>query len=119
MRQILTEVTEKTQNIQGVVIEDNRFCLSVHYRHVKDEDYETLEEVVKSMLVNYSEFHMTRGKKVLEIRPSIEWNKGHALEYLLDNLAFDNSRNILPIYIGDDRTDEDAFKVYTCTSFCF
>ncbi|CAH1429524.1 unnamed protein product [Lactuca virosa] len=78
----------------------------------KDEEYETLEEQVESVLVNYpDQFHMTRGKKVMEIRPSIEWNKGHALEYLLHNLGFDNSRNLLPIYIGDDRTDEDAFKV--------
>ena len=47
----------------------------------------------------------------MEIRPSIKWNKGHALEYLLDTLGFASSSNILPIYIGDDRTDEDAFKV--------
>ncbi|KAI3720609.1 hypothetical protein L2E82_31599 [Cichorium intybus] len=108
LQKMLVEMTEKTKNIQGVVIEDNRFCLSVHYRHVKDEDYEKLEEEVESVLENYPEFHMTRGKKVMEVRPSIEWNKGHALEYLLDNLGFDN---VLPIYIGDDRTDEDAFKV--------
>lgn len=113
---MLIELRERTKNIKGVVIEDNRFCLSVHYRHVKDEEYETLEEEVESVLVNYpDQFHMTRGKKVMEIRPSIEWNKGHALEYLLHNLGFDNSRNLLPIYIGDDRTDEDAFKVYIPT----
>jgi len=48
----------------------------------------------------------------LEVRPSIEWNKGHALEYLLDTLGFsDSSTNVLPFYIGDDRSDEDAFKV--------
>ncbi|KAI3749088.1 hypothetical protein L6452_12658 [Arctium lappa] len=113
IQKMLSEMRERTKNIQGVVIEDNRFCLSVHYRHVKDEeDYERLEEEVESMLVSYPEFHMTRGKKVLEIRPSIDWNKGHALEYLLDNLGFnDDSTNVLPIYIGDDRTDEDAFKV--------
>lgn len=49
--------------------------------------------------------------QVLEIRPSIEWNKGHALEYLLETLGLSNSSEVLPLYIGDDRTDEDAFKV--------
>ncbi|XP_076957804.1 putative trehalose-phosphate phosphatase 2 [Bidens hawaiensis] len=107
IKKMLVEITERTKNIRGVVIEDNRFCLSVHYRHVRGEEYERVEEEVESMLVNYPEFHMTSGKKVLEIRPSIDWNKGHALEYLLHNLGFDN---VLPIYIGDDRTDEDAFK---------
>ncbi|PWA37071.1 HAD-superfamily hydrolase, subfamily IIB [Artemisia annua] len=111
IQQMLIEMNERSKNIEGVAIEDNRFCLSVHYRHVKDEDYERLEQQVESMLVNHPEFHMTRGKKVLEIRPSIGWNKGHALEYLLDTLGFDDSKNVLPIYIGDDTTDEDAFKV--------
>ncbi|KAD2805580.1 hypothetical protein E3N88_38957 [Mikania micrantha] len=111
VKKMLTEVKERTQSIPGVAIEDNRFCLSVHYRHVKDEDYGRLEEEVKLMLANHPDFHGTRGKKVLEIRPSIKWNKGDALKYLLESLGFHDSCNVLPIYIGDDRTDEDAFKV--------
>ncbi|KAK0595344.1 hypothetical protein LWI29_005767 [Acer saccharum] len=50
---------------------------------------------------------------VMEIRPSIEWDKGHALEYLLDTLGMSNSNDVLPLYIGDDRTDEDAFKSFS------
>ncbi|KAJ9553045.1 hypothetical protein OSB04_017090 [Centaurea solstitialis] len=111
VRKILHELTERMKNIQGVTIEDNKFCLSVHHRHVKDEDYGRVEEEVQSMLVNNRDFHMTRGNKVLEIRPSIQWNKGDALKYLLDTLGFQNSDDVFPIYIGDDRTDEDAFKV--------
>ena len=47
----------------------------------------------------------------MEIRPNINWDKGLALQYLLDTLGFENSSEVLPIYIGDDKTDEDAFKV--------
>lgn len=47
----------------------------------------------------------------MEIRPSIKWDKGDALEFLLESLGYANSNDVLPIYIGDDRTDEDAFKV--------
>ncbi|KAK9063157.1 hypothetical protein SSX86_017027 [Deinandra increscens subsp. villosa] len=111
IKKILTEVTKRTQNIPGVAIEDNKFCVSVHYRHVKDEDYGRLEKEVKSMLANYADFHMTNGKMVMEIRPSIKWNKGDALKYLLEALGFRESGDVFPIYIGDDRTDEDAFKV--------
>ena len=75
------------------------------------QDYGVLQEKVQSVLAKYPQFHLTRGKKVMEIRPSIKWNKGHALQYLLDTLGFASSSNILPIYIGDDQTDEDAFKV--------
>lgn len=63
------------------------------------------------MLTDNPDFHMTRGKKVLEIRPSIKWNKGDALKYLLETLGYHKSSDVFPIYIGDDRTDEDAFKV--------
>jgi len=50
--------------------------------------------------------------QVLEVRPVIDWNKGKAVEFLLDSLGLADSDNVLPIYIGDDRTDEDAFKVH-------
>lgn len=49
----------------------------------------------------------------MEIRPRIQWNKGHALKYLLETLGFDGSSDVFPMYIGDDLTDEDAFKVIT------
>ncbi|XP_045825049.1 probable trehalose-phosphate phosphatase J isoform X1 [Trifolium pratense] len=48
--------------------------------------------------------------QVLEIRPAIKWDKGKALEFLLESLGFANCNDVFPVYIGDDRTDEDAFK---------
>ena len=77
------------------------------------QDYGLLEEEVRSVLDKYPKFHLTRGKKVMEIRPSIKWNKGDAVEYLLNTLGFAKSSDVLPLYIGDDQTDEDAFKVRT------
>lgn len=47
----------------------------------------------------------------MEIRPPVEWDKGRAIEYLLESLDLNGHCNILPLYIGDDDTDEDAFKV--------
>lgn len=50
--------------------------------------------------------------QVFEVRPVIDWNKGKAVEFLLESLGLDESEDVLPIYVGDDKTDEDAFKVY-------
>ncbi|KAH9677280.1 putative trehalose-phosphate phosphatase 4 [Citrus sinensis] len=110
-KKIIKELEEETKKIQGARIEDNRFCISVHFRQVREEDYSVLQEKVKAVLRNYPDFDLSEGKKVMEIRPSIEWDKGHALEYLLDTLGLSNPNDVLPLYIGDDRTDEDAFKV--------
>ncbi|KAH9646532.1 putative trehalose-phosphate phosphatase D [Citrus sinensis] len=111
IQEIIKELEEETKKIQGARIEDNRFCISVHFRQVREEDYSILQEKVKAVLRNYPDFDLSEGKKVMEIRPSIEWDKGHALEYLLDTLGLSNPNDVLPLYIGDDRTDEDAFKV--------
>ncbi|XP_020588405.1 probable trehalose-phosphate phosphatase 6 [Phalaenopsis equestris] len=102
---------EKTKLIPGCKVENNRFCLSVHFRCVEEKRWSGLVEEVRSVLAIYPDLRLTQGRKVLEIRPTIEWNKGKALEFLLEKLGFDNCEDILPIYIGDDRTDEDAFKV--------
>ncbi|KAJ7951292.1 Trehalose 6-phosphate phosphatase [Quillaja saponaria] len=112
IREIMKILEEKTRKIKGSMVEDNKFCISVHYRRVKsEEDVSILQEIVESVMKDYPGFHISGGKKVMEIRPSIDWDKGRALQYLLDTLGFDNSSNVLPLYIGDDRTDEDAFEV--------
>ncbi|XP_058095973.1 probable trehalose-phosphate phosphatase C [Magnolia sinica] len=111
INEIYRILKEKTTGISGVVVEDNKFCLSVHFRQVDQEDWSTLEEEVKTVLKDYPEFCLKWGRKVMEIRPSIKWDKGNALEYLLDTLGFGSSTDVAPLYIGDDLTDEDAFKV--------
>jgi trehalose 6-phosphate phosphatase len=52
---------------------------------------------------------MTPGKMVYEIQPKIDWDKGKAVLYLLDILELDRDE-VVPIYVGDDVTDEDAFR---------
>ncbi|RZC25177.1 putative trehalose-phosphate phosphatase 4, partial [Glycine soja] len=70
-----------------------------------------LGEKVRLVLNEYPQLRLTQGRKVLEIRPTIKWDKVKALEFLLESLGYKNLNDIFPIYIGDDRTDEDAFRV--------
>ncbi|XP_020962119.1 probable trehalose-phosphate phosphatase 4 isoform X1 [Arachis ipaensis] len=102
---------EKTKSVPGAKVENNKFCLSVHFRCVDEKCWAALAEQVRLVLNEYPKLKLTQGRKVLEIRPTIKWDKGKALEFLLESLGYDNSNDVFPIYIGDDRTDEDAFKV--------
>lgn len=53
---------------------------------------------------------MTRGRKVVEVRPKVNWHKGTALDHLLGVLGLRGARDVVAVYIGDDHTDEDAFR---------
>ncbi|CAN1333341.1 Probable trehalose-phosphate phosphatase G [Linum perenne] len=99
--EVFRTLVENTKEIKGAKVENHKFCTSVHYRNVDEKD----------ILKDYPRLRLTHGRKVLEVRPKIEWDKGKAVEFLLKSLGLSNRDNVLPVYIGDDRTDEDAFKV--------
>ncbi|KAL5213449.1 hypothetical protein ABZP36_024296 [Zizania latifolia] len=109
--EVYKALLEKTESTPGAKVENNKFCLSVHFRCVDEKRWNALGEQVKAVIKEYPKLKLTQGRKVLEIRPSIKWDKGKALEFLLESLGFANCSDVLPVYIGDDRTDEDAFKV--------
>jgi len=97
--------------IKGAIVENNKFTVSVHYRQVEKKAWLDVSQIVHDTLKDYPNLKLTHGRKVLEIRPILDWNKGKAVEFLLQSLDLGNSEDVLPIFVGDDRTDEDAFKV--------
>ena len=101
---------EKLENTAGVIIEDKIYSVAVHYRQVADRDVGTVETAIDDVLSRRPELRKSFGKKVFELRPNIDWNKGRALDWLLEALGL-RRKKIVPLYIGDDVTDEDAFRV--------
>jgi trehalose 6-phosphate synthase/phosphatase len=92
---------------EGVLIEDKGVTASVHYRKVNLRDLPDLMEMFRSITQDYEKaFRVTHGKKVLEIRPVNAWHKGDAVSWILENRGAGRTA----IYIGDDVTDEDAFR---------
>ncbi|XP_022741252.1 probable trehalose-phosphate phosphatase J isoform X2 [Durio zibethinus] len=109
--EVYKQLVETTKSTPGAKVENNKFCLSVHFRCVDEKKWSELAQQVRSVLKEYPKLRLTQGRKVLEIRPTIKWDKGKALEFLLESLGFANCTDVFPVYIGDDRTDEDAFKI--------
>jgi trehalose-phosphatase len=96
--------------IPGSQVERKKFSIAVHYRRVDKNKVKEVEEAVDKVLEEHSELRKTAGKKIFELQPDIDWHKGKALLWLLEKLEMDRP-GVMPIYVGDDVTDEDAFEV--------
>ncbi|UCC84098.1 MAG: trehalose-phosphatase, partial [Gemmatimonadota bacterium] len=67
-----------------------------------------VEQAVREVLARHERLRLSHGKKVYELRPDIDWDKGRAVFWLLEALGLDGD-DVVPFYLGDDVTDEDAF----------
>jgi trehalose 6-phosphate phosphatase len=102
---------QRLDGIEGVLVEPKRFSVAVHFRLADPADLPRIEEAVDAVQAERQDLRKAPGKKVFELRPDLDWHKGHALLWLLDALHADAAeRGVLPLYIGDDVTDEDAFR---------
>ncbi|MGW8311922.1 MAG: trehalose-phosphatase [Desulfuromonadales bacterium] len=100
---------DRLDPINGAQIERKKFAVAVHFRRVVAEDWSQVEEAVDAVLAQSDGLRKTGGKRVFELRPDLDWNKGKALAWLLEELGL-GLNDALPIYLGDDLTDEDALR---------
>ncbi len=102
LRQSLSE-------IHGVLFEDKGLILAVHYRNVTQQYFGRIREVLEKALEKWGDrWEITHGKMVFEVRPRVDFNKGKAVKEILRIVP---PQSLLSVYFGDDRTDEDAFRV--------
>lgn len=95
------------RHIPGAWVEDKKLTATVHYRRASARDERPVANIVHAALAHHSSvFQLNEGKKVLEIVPRTNWHKGAAVCWINARLSGPGATSI---YIGDDRTDEDAF----------
>jgi trehalose 6-phosphate phosphatase len=109
LQRAATSIEKRLKNVHGVRIERKRFAVAVHVRQVGDADLAQVEEAVDQARRNFQGLRKTGGKRVFELRPDVDWDKGRAVRWLLSELKLDDP-DLLPLYLGDDETDEDAFR---------
>jgi len=105
-----------TQMLRGVLrsypgswLENKEWSISVHYRLTPHRLFNSFEKKIKQLLKPYRNRLILRpGKKVWEIRPRINWDKGAAAQWIYRRMK----NKPYPIYVGDDVTDEDVFRVF-------
>jgi trehalose-phosphatase len=115
LKKALSEVTRMLSKIRrdfdGAIMETKGLSLSFHYRLVKGKGLTGLKKEFWNCVMPFvrsGKVRVVKGKRVFEVRPNVPWTKGHAALWFTKKLA---SPSCLPIYIGDDQTDEDAFRV--------
>ena len=100
------ELTERLAPVAGVRVEHKRYAVAVHYRNARADAAATVTAAVHHV-GGRKGLKVTSGRKVVELRPDIDWDKGTTLEWIVDQVS--GQEPLLPIFIGDDLTDEDAF----------
>jgi len=105
------ELHDVMDGIPGALVERKRFSIAAHYRNVNENDVPEVLRAVDAAASRHPELRRLDGKKVYELLPNVDWDKGKAVLWLLQTLGLESpSGRIRPIYIGDDSTDEDAFR---------
>ena len=102
---------KQVKSIKGAIVEDKKFSVTLHYRLVKKSDLARLKKIFDKVSRPYiagREIKISTGKKFWEMRPPVTWNKGKAIQKIVSGI---HKKNILPIYMGDDTIDENAFRV--------
>mmetsp|Transcript_6510 Transcript_6510/g.19081 ORF Transcript_6510/g.19081 Transcript_6510/m.19081 type:complete len:324 (-) Transcript_6510:282-1253(-) len=111
LREARDNLQDAVKDVPGCSIEDNRFSVSVHYRNVEADWVPAVSEAVDQELVKHPNLRRSEGKKVIEIKPNIQWDKGRAVLWVLEAMGLNHRSDIFTVYIGDDTTDEDVFRV--------
>src|SRR3989440_4477971 len=110
LREVEAKLHAALANMPGALLEPKKRSVAVHFRLVPQQQRPRVKKIVDTLLSEYpQELKVTPGKMVLEIQPKLDWDKGKAVLSLLKALDL-NRDNVLPIYLGDDITDEDAFR---------
>ena len=103
------ELHDALDGIPGAQVERKHFSVAAHYRNVGENDVPKIQRVVDTVAGRHRTLRRIDGKKVYELLPATDWDKGKAVIWLLETLGLSRA-NLRPIYIGDDTTDEDAFR---------
>jgi trehalose 6-phosphate phosphatase len=107
LKRLVDGLTASLRHIPGARVEDKKLTATVHYRQAAPREERAIANIVHAALTHHSSiFQLNAGKKVFEIVPRTKWHKGAAVCWINARLARPGAASI---YIGDDRTDEDAF----------
>lgn len=108
VRAVCEALSDRLADEAGCHVEDKGVTATVHHRLAPDDRTARIRALVQSTVEEVGEgaLQLTPAKAAIELRPPLDWGKGHAVETFRDRVPDD----YLPMYVGDDSTDESAFE---------
>lgn len=110
---IKSELQKLAGQFAGAFVEDKKIMLAFHFRMVAKQQIRQLKIYLRKILKNFTGnglISTISGKKVLEILPKVNWNKGYFADMVMKKIALKTKKKPIGIVIGDDQTDEHAFQ---------
>ena len=109
LKELAREAKEEFGVISGIVIEEKKYSMAIHYRMVDSRIKTSVKKRAEKLTEEYCDLYgweKMHGKQLIEIRLPDSWHKGDAVKWIQKNYA----PKAISVYVGDDTTDEDAFK---------
>ncbi|EMA35122.1 trehalose-phosphatase [Halobiforma nitratireducens] len=96
------------ESVPNARVENKGVTATVHVRSVPAAARPIVAERTHTVVdrIGGDDLEISSGKRILEIEPAIPWGKGNAVELIVADAPPD----AVPIYVGDDVTDESAFR---------
>ena len=98
--------------LPGAFVEEKGASVALHFRETDLHGQRIAVEefgILAAPLIERGVLRLMRGSYVLELLPNIDWNKGHAVQWILDRVE-QQKGPVFAVYIGDDVTDQDAIR---------
>ena len=109
LEHLCQELAAELRGIAGAMVEYKGLTAAVHYRLAADTDIAEIRKVVHASVARTGKlFRVSDGRKIFEILPRTNWHKGAAVRWIVQHLG---RTHTLVIYVGDDTSDEEAFRV--------
>jgi trehalose 6-phosphate phosphatase len=102
LERVRETVLDRVADVPGCHVEDKGLTATVHFRQA-DVGREEIAPLVEEAVAEEPTIETSPGRQIVEVRPTVEWDKGHAVRELVDERS-------MAVYVGDDTTDEDAFR---------
>jgi trehalose 6-phosphate phosphatase len=113
LQDLAASIGSAIASVPGAFVENKGLSMAAHFREASAADASRVIAIVERQAAPHVEsgvLRIMRGACLIELLPDIDWHKGSAIDWIYRRIA-ERRGALFAVYMGDDVTDEDAFRV--------